>query len=200
LPGFIFLAVIEIRDVKVDRRKYLFDFGKMDQDRLSIYISKDGIFTLCLNDAKGEPHLVQVPLGKDGVPISTRFHLGCEVGVGVSSTFLRLLVDGNEKGSVTLPFKIDLGKLDSNNGFVGTDLNHKNGSWFDLHMDTVFTVILTKEERTRYLAACDNLLKGVPDKPYLRFNGDQYMIFGNLQNPNTVIPDDSKHKPEFVKP
>ncbi len=200
LPGFIFFSVIEIRDVKVERRKYLFDFGKMDRERLSIYISKDGIFTLCLNDAKGEPHLVQVPLGKDAVPISTRFHLGCEVGVGASSTFLRLLVDGNEKGSVTLPFKIDLGKLDSNNGVVGTDLNHKNGSWFDIHMDTVFTVILTKEERTLYLAESDKFLKSLPDKPYLRFNGDQYMIFGNLQNPNSVIPDDSEHKPEFVKP
>jgi len=67
-------------------------------------------------------------------------------------------------------------------------------------MEAVFTVILTKEERTHYLAACNNLMKSIPDKPYFRFNGDHYMIFGNLQYPNIVIPDNSEHKLEFVKP
>jgi hypothetical protein len=69
LPGLSVQIFFRLNYLKADRRKYLFDFGKIDHERLSIYVSRDDVFTFSFTDAKGEPHLVQIPIGDNGIPL-----------------------------------------------------------------------------------------------------------------------------------
>ena len=44
-PGFSLQAIIRVHDLSASRRKYLFDFGKVANNRWSIYVDEENVFT-----------------------------------------------------------------------------------------------------------------------------------------------------------
>jgi len=183
LPGFIFNASVRIEYVKMDRRQYLFDFGTENAERFSVYISKDGIFTMCLYDASGEPHPVQVPIGNGGVPASKKIDLGFEIGIADTFTILRMLVDGDVKSSTRLPFVVDIGRLDIPNGIVGGDLQKMNPSYFHAYFLNKLAYILPIEERRQFLALLNTtLLQNLNEDEGIKFDGIKFMKFNELGN------------------
>jgi len=162
---------IRLNHLSGNRRKYLFDFGNTNNERLSVYISPDSIFTLAFLDAKGEQHPVQIPLGGDGIPLGIFFYLGCEFGIDGQSTQLWVLVDGKERGSIRLPFRVDIESLDVPGGVVGADLDGKNGGSFDLKELLAYSTTLDSnavEYTLRYFQGHSNIA-------HVEFRGKQWM-------------------------
>jgi hypothetical protein len=171
MPGMSLHMQIKLNHLAVDRRKYLFDFGNARNERLSIYISPDSIFTLAFLDAKEESHSVQVPLGGDGIPLGKFFYLGCEFGIDGQSTQLWVLVDGKERGSIRLPFRVDIASLDVPGGVVGADLAGRNGGSFDLKELMVYSMTLDRKQVEQTF----HYFQGHSNIPHVEFRGKQWM-------------------------
>jgi len=173
-PGISYQALIKLNDISADHRKYLIDFGQLNGSRFSVYISSDNVFTFSFIDAKGEPHLIQLPIGSSGIPFGKPFYLICELGIDGQSTLLRMLVDGKEIKSIALPFKLDLGGIDVSDGVIGADLNGANGASFDMGTMMIFRTtmihlqidILTKMILDYYQSS---------ERHFLSHNGNQWM-------------------------
>jgi hypothetical protein len=147
-PGISFQALIRLNDISDNNRKYLVDFGKINESRFSIYISSDNVFTFSFIDAKDEPHLIQMPIGTNGIPFGKLFYLTCELGIDGQNTLLRMLVDGKEIKFIQLPFKVDLGKIDVRGGVIGADLNGNNGASFDMGTMMIFSTTMIPSQVT----------------------------------------------------
>ena len=171
LPGMSLHMQIRLNHLAGNRRKYLFDFGNINNERLSIYISPDSIFTLAFLDAKGEQHPVQIPLGGDGIPLGEFFYLGCEFGIDGQSTQLLVLVDGKERGFIRLPFRVDIESLDVPGGVVGADLNGNNGGSFDLKEVIAYSKTLDGKE----VQDIAQYFQGHSNVPHVEFRGKQWM-------------------------
>jgi hypothetical protein len=171
LPGMSLHMQIRLNHLAGDRRKYLFDFGNKNNERLSIYISPDSIFTLAFLDAKGEQHPVQIPLGGDGIPLGEFFYLGCEFGIDGQSTQLWVLVDGKERGSIRLPFRVDIESLDVPGGVVGADLDGNNGGSFDLKEFLAYSKTLNEKD----IQNLAQYFQGHSNIPHVEFRGKQWM-------------------------
>jgi hypothetical protein len=171
LPGLSLHILLRLNNLPVSRRKYLFDFGKLEAERLSIYVSPDHIFTLSFVDAKSEPHLLQVSLGPKGFPIGIFVYLLCEVGVSGESTLLHMRVNRREVGSLLLRFRTDIGVLDVPNGVIGADLAGNNGAAFDLSELAVYSMTIATSDRNKLSRYFTNQKL---DK-YVQFNGAQWM-------------------------
>jgi len=178
LPGMSLHMKIRINHLAGNRRKYLFDFGNKNNERLSIYISPDSIFTLAFLDAKGEQHSVQIPLGGDGIPLSKYFYLGCNFGIDGQSTQLWVLVDGKERGSLRLPFRVDIESLDVPGGVVGADLDGNNGGSFDLKEFAAYSRTLDDKE----IKSTSDHFQGNPIRVYTEFRGKQWMRVNRIGN------------------
>ncbi|MCI0616783.1 LamG domain-containing protein [bacterium] len=179
-PGFSLHMVISIHHLPVSRRKYLFDFGHANRERLSIYLSAGNVFTVSLIDADREPHPLQVPLGTGGIPTSQPIYLVCEASVSSNSTSLRVFVNAQSVGEpVMLPFRVNLGDLDLPGGVIGSDLNGNDGASFDLYELAVYGATLTDEQ----IAKLAEYFIKRPRTNYVAFNGNQWMRLANFKKP-----------------
>ncbi len=141
-----------------------------------MYVTRDNIFTMSFTDAKNEPHPIQIPVGGAGIPIHEFFYLGCEVGLTDRETLLRIIVDGRELRTLTLPFRADIGSLDVPNGVFGADLNGGNCAQVDLAEIVVYSGTL---DPTGVKAFSDhfqkeNYLRLERGNAYAEFNGTQW--------------------------
>ncbi|MES2469978.1 MAG: hypothetical protein V4675_21990 [Verrucomicrobiota bacterium] len=200
LPGLIFFTIIEIRPMGNGRRQYIFDFGKFQKERLSVYISPDNIFTMCLYDINGEPHPVLLPIGDGYVPTGRKFSLGCEVGIKQDSTFLRVWVDGVEKSAVTLPFKTDIGLLNPADGVIGCDLEHSNGASFDVYIHMILKEILNSTKRQDLINHTTKFISNISPSRTLRFEGNQFIGTGSPGSSALALPADESRRPRYVSP
>lgn len=179
-PGLSLHMVISIHHLPVSRRKYLFDFGHANRERLSIYLSAGNILTLSLIDADGELYPLQVPLGNGGIPTSQPIYLVCEVGVSSNSTSLRVLVNAQPvREPVTLPFRVNLGDLDLPGGVIGSDLNGNDGASFDLYELAVYGATLTEVQ----IAQLAEYFIKRPRTNYVAFDGNQWMRLASFKKP-----------------
>jgi hypothetical protein len=167
LPGLSLQMLLRLPHQPSDTRKYLIDLGKLDGARFSVYVSADNIFTVLFIDGKGEPHPIQVPIGKGGFPINEIVFFCCSFGVSGEATFLTLSVDGRDIGSTTLPFKADIGSLNIPKGVIGADLNGGNRGQFAMATFSIEYSTFSNRElrkmRKAYLR-CVNVLNGEPFK------------------------------------
>lgn len=179
-PGLSLHMVISIHHLPVSRRKYLFDFGHVNRERLSIYLSAGNVFTVSLIDADGEPHPLQVPLGNGGIPTSQPIYLVCEAGVSSNSTSLRVFVNAQSVGEpVKLPFRVNLGDLDLPGGVIGSDLNGNDGASFDLYELAIYGATLTDEQIAQLV---EYFIKR-PRTNYVAFDGNQWMRLASFKKP-----------------
>lgn len=194
LPGMSVHMIIRLKSLPVDRRKYIVDFGSSQTGRLSVYITSDSIVTLSFLDIKGEPHAIQLPLGGDGVPLAEFFYLGCEIGIDGQSTRLYVIVNGTDRGSLQLPFRVDVSSLNVPGGVVGADLDGKNGGSFDLKEFLVYPSTLDDKglNQTR------NYFKRRNDTvtDYVEFKGEQWMRVNQVGKHDLTQKDES-HAPIF---
>jgi hypothetical protein len=197
LPGFSLHAAIQIHHRPADRRKYIFDFGTTDGERLSVYISPDDVFTVSFVDLAGQPHPLNVHLGgSEGIPLDQLFHLDCDLAVANNATFLKIFVNANEVGSMQSSLKANVGALDIINGRIGADLNGENGGYFYLYAVSKSSSMFTKKQRQKFGQHLDTFLKASGDSPFA-FKGSQWVKFD--QAANLRIPD-SPHRPNREKP
>jgi hypothetical protein len=193
LPGWSLNFYFRVHSLPVTRRKYLLDIGKTDGERLSVYISKDNIFTMLFVDAKGEPHPLRVPFGGGGFPISQFVYFCCEMGIGGTTTRLNFWLNGQSLASQTLPFKTDMGKLDLPNGVLGADLNGADSAVFDLGQFFCVSNTMSKEE----LGGLVEYFESKADqyrKTYLEFSGGKWMRITDAPtgNRHALQPDSEK--------
>jgi len=186
--------IIRIHNLAVNRRKYLFDFGREKAGRLSIYISSDNIFTFGFLDAEGEFHPVQIPLGSNGVPLNEFFYLSCGLGLNGQTTEMIMLIDGEQKGALELPFRVDVGLLDVPGGVVGADLSGQNGAKIDIKEFFAYSKTLDDKD----LDGLRNYLKMRLNTvhQYVEFNGDQWMRVNQVGRRNATQKN-KKHQPIY---
>jgi hypothetical protein len=190
IPGFSFHITVRIHNLPGNRRKYLFDFGQMHAERLSLYISPDNIFTFCFVDAKGEPHLVQLPLGRGGPVLGKFIYISFELGISGESTEMRLFVRSKEIGSIKLPFKTDIGGLSLPNGVIGADLKGENGSRIDLLEVLIIPRTITGWERIKIRWSMWRYTWVWPR--CVEFNGAQWQRVSATGNRDLKQPEPSK--------
>lgn len=201
LPGFIYWASLEIRDIREERKRYIFDFGKKDAERLSVYISPDNLFTVVLTDSKSEPYTLKLPLGRDGFPVEQLVDFWCELGVGSDFSVLRIIANDEPRGIVRVPTRINLGTLNASNGVAGTDLEGNNGSWFSMCGSAVFKEILGEKQRRGFQDAFKQFRLKLesgdsPKKARIEFFGKQQIKFGETMS----FPFDPERIPRFSLP
>jgi hypothetical protein len=194
LPGMSLHMIIRIHNLPVNRRKYLFDFGHEKAGRLSIYISSDDIFTFGFLDAEEEFHPVQIPLRGNGVPLNEFFYLSCELGLNGQTTEMIVLVDGEQKGALELPFRVDVGSLDVPGGVVGADLSGQNGAKIDIKEFFAYSKTLDEKD----LDGARNYLKTrlTAVHQYVEFNGNQWMRVNQVGRRN-LTQKNKKHQPIY---
>ena len=62
LPGFGISTILTIHSLNEKRRKFIFDFGKMEEkDRVSLYLDTDNNFVYRIIDREAESHIIKVP-------------------------------------------------------------------------------------------------------------------------------------------
>jgi len=172
LPGLSLHTFIRVNNLPAARRKYIFDFGHTQKERFSVYISSDNIFTFSFVDAKNEPHVIQLPVGGNGFPIGRFVYMCCDLGISGESTELRMYVDGEEIGSLILPFKTDVGALDVGNGVMGSDLSGENGSAVDVGELMIYGFTVNALEIKDHIRP---YLLSKKDKRYVEFQGTQWL-------------------------
>jgi len=168
-PGLSIQGVLSLHAIQEKRRKYLFDFGRPDKDRFSIYFDPDNVLTLALVAANNEPYNVRV--APADIPLDQFAYVAFEVAVGDNSTSLRVFVNGKSAAMLDLPFKVDPGKLDPTGGVVGADLNGNNGARFDMAEVVLYTSTLTSDEIEKLL----QYFSSKPRNKFAQFNGSQWM-------------------------
>ena len=178
-PGISFQTLIKLNNISVseNHRKYIFDLGRINGSRLSLYITPDGIFTFSFLDAKEELHSIRAPIGNGGVPFGKFFYLVCELGIDGQSTLLRMIINGIEFESKRLQFKIDLGGIDTPSGVVGADLNGENGSSFDMVRLIILSETLTTPQIVELKKSMDDYQSAKPNFAFIEYNGKQWMRF-----------------------
>ncbi|MEW6616685.1 MAG: hypothetical protein AB1401_14620 [Thermodesulfobacteriota bacterium] len=183
-PGISLQALIKLNDVSANRRKYIFDFGRVNGSRLSIYISPDNIFTFLFIDAKDEPYNIKLPIGSSGIPFGKPYYLICELGIDGQSTLLRMIIDGKEIKYMQLPFKIDLGGIDVPGGVIGADLNGDNGASFEMGTMMIFRTTMMSSQIDVLTKMILNYYQS-SKRHFLSFNGNQWMRVNkvNFQEP-----------------
>jgi hypothetical protein len=149
LPSVSIDTVVRLYLRPNNKRQYLFDMGTKDRERFSVYVSKDGNFTVLFVDALGEQHPLQIPITLEKFPAGKRIYLCPEVIAGDNFTIIRVSVDNKEVGFLKLPFKTKLGSLDVLNGTVGADLDGNNGASFDLDILMAAGRSITKKDRSK---------------------------------------------------
>jgi len=152
LPGFSSQFTIRIQDVNVTRRKYIFEFGTPEGARAAFYLSASDRFTFLVTDIRGEQYPIEVAMGEKGVPLNKWIMLSAEVGAASDSTFLRILVPGQEVGHRTIPGALILGNRDWRLGAIGGDLGGKNNASFELAGGGIFTTTQTDENIGKLVA------------------------------------------------
>ena len=114
---------------------------------MSLYLSPKGILTFSVN-AQKEQYSVRTQIGSGGVPFGKFFYLVCEIGIDGQSTLMRMVVDNNEIEPIRFPLKIDLRGLIAPSMVIGSDLNCKNGAFFDFISLDIFLKTLTTSDIT----------------------------------------------------
>jgi hypothetical protein len=170
-PGFSLQGLFSLHLLTEHRRKYLFDFGKTNQDRVSIFFDPDNILTLALIATNGETYNVRV--APENVPLDQMLYLSCEIGFGERSTFLRVLINSNQVGIVSIPFKV-LAAVDTAGGVMGADMDGKNGAAFDVAEVMKYGTTLNSGDVKQLLEYFSNSER----KQLIQFNGKQWLRQG----------------------
>jgi hypothetical protein len=178
LPGLSLQMLLRLPHQPSNTRKYLFDFGKVDGERLSVYVSADNIFTVLFIDGKGEPHPIQVPIGKGGFPINDTVFFCCSFGVTGEATFLTLSVDGTDLGSTTLPFRADIGALEISNGVIGADLNGDRRGQFAIATFSIAHSTFSNRELRKMRRAYLRFAKASNGEQFKQLDGKEFGRIG----------------------
>jgi len=178
LPGVSIQMLIRLKNQPVDRRKYILDFGHIDRNRFSVYITKDNLFTMEVIDGSEDHHSIQLLLGGEDVPVGIPIHIGCEVGVTGNSTIMRLTINGKNKEVLDINRRIDIAALDISNGVIGADLNKTNNAAFELVEIWSFTVTLKNDE----LAAMNKYFSGIINNSHDQLGGGWKMFKDFIHN------------------
>jgi len=162
-------SVLSLHPLSEPRRKYLFDLGRIDRERLSIYFDPDNVLTLALISSSNEPYSVRI--APQDVPLDHFIYLSCEVAVKTNSTSLRILINGKVVGSQDLPFAVSPNRIEPTGAVIGADLNGQNGAKFDLAESVLLSQTLTSHE-------LKDLLQHFADnkqRQCVRFSGSQWL-------------------------
>jgi len=178
LPGFSFHLMIRINNIPAARRKYIFDMGRTDGERLSIYVSSDNILTVQFVDAKHEIHPLQIPFGFGGLSIGKFEYLGFELGISGMTTELRLFYAGNKIGEQILPFKTDVGSLNLPDSALGADLDGSNGACFDLRDWAAYSSTFATEDLKAIAEYFES--RKADEIPYIEFDGNRWFRYSSL--------------------
>lgn len=175
-PGFSLQAILRIHDLSANRRKYLFDFGKVGSNRWSIYVDEENVFTFSVIDSQGKSHTVRAP----DIPRDEFIYLSCESALRTESTSFRVMVDGRSVGSLDLPSKMDMEPFDPANGVMGANLNGQDGARFDLFEVAVYAATLTTSEVEKLR---DQYFKERTVTSFVSFSGTQWMSVNAAKKP-----------------
>jgi hypothetical protein len=199
-PGISFQTLIQLNEVstKANHKKYIFDFGRIDGSRLSLYLSSGGIFTFLLIDANGERYPIQAPIGNSGVPFGKFFYLVCEIGIDGQSTVMRMIIDEKEFKSDRLLFKVDLGGISVPGGVVGADLNGQNCASFDMVRLIVLSTTMTTFQAAELKKSMDDYVLASPHYAFIEYNGKQWMRF-NKSGFSDLSQDNKLFQPTWKK-
>lgn len=146
MPGLSLESMVAIRRTGLERRQYLYDSGVADGERISEYISQGEIFTFSMTDAHGEQHSVVVPLGSAGIPYDEWNFLICELGIGVDSSFMRVVVNGKELAYSNFPERLPIKLHPEAKTYVGNSIKKNEGASFMIGFLAIYSSTLTSTE------------------------------------------------------
>lgn len=109
LPGFAIGMSLNLHAAAPLRDKYIFKYRTPENVRAEFYLAANDVFNFVITDVRGEPHVLQVPLGPDGLPVGQWIFLVCEAGSDNQHSFLSVAVNGRELKRSPLAFPMDMG-------------------------------------------------------------------------------------------
>jgi hypothetical protein len=162
LPGLSVQSVVALRRTGLDREQYIFDSGNLQ--RFSVYISPNETLTFAVIDRTGERHDVEAPLGSSGVPFDEWVFLVCEIGVGVDTSFMRILANNKEIAYREIPERIPLFPYTQSGGgtSIGGSLSNDPGAAFAIELLAIYGVTSTNDQ----LASNEKVIKGYKPNLY----------------------------------
>jgi hypothetical protein len=133
-PGFGAYIIVSLEDAKIVRKKYIFEFLTPEGASAAFYISASDRFTLTIKDVRGDIYPLEARVAIDAIPLHEMIYLAGEMGIDKDSTFLRILLDGEEVARRSIPGQIDAGSRQwvKGGGTFGADAEGKNNGSFTL--------------------------------------------------------------------
>jgi len=190
IPGWSFITYIRFQNNPESRKAYFLDVGKAAGPRVSIYISPEDIFTVAFMDSKSELYSIRVPMGTaDGIPFNRFVALCCSIGVTAQGSVIAIMMDGKVLGKITFAFRIDMKELPIPGSALGSDLQEKNGGFFDLVEQLVYgnrQSFENMQQLTVYLVE----KHGQAPRGMIQFAGKQSMrVIDPAKSPRPKIPE-----------
>jgi len=151
LTGASWHAIINLQELEVQRRKYIFDVGDSPfKNRWSIYLDEKDSFCLEIVDSSGTSHQVAVHPGTLDFELGQFCYLCCEFGNSDSFSVLQILVNNRIAVKRELASPIDIARgLDFSKRTIGSDLEGQNGGLFDLAELCVYDRVLEFRARAK---------------------------------------------------
>ena len=156
LPGFAYQEVVRLQSGQTTDRQYQYEISSPEGAKASFYLTKDGDWAFAVTGTSGEPHMLEIPLGADGIPFDQWVAVLCEAGSASGYSYLRVLVNGKEVKRLDLEFPIPFGSRRWTNVHIGSDQSGQNGGAF---MFTGAAVMATTVADTTAKNLADNALQ-----------------------------------------
>ena len=188
--------VLSIHRGKGRNRRYLYDLGNAEKSRISLYLDPSDKLAFSLLDSYGEPYSIRVP-PKD-LTFDTFIYLACEAGVFKNSSFLKMLIDGEQVAYQEIPTHLAMlssveSPLKSSKCVIGADLLGNNGSEIDIVELVEYPSTLTTKDLTQLLT----YFKNKELKQYISYSENQWLY--RPPGGNDLIQENDAFKPLLRK-
>jgi hypothetical protein len=159
-PGYSVVLVASLGKTADKRQKFIYDEGGLDRNRLSVYLGEDDILTFRVIDSASDAYSLRAP---PGVFVFDQFaYFTFEVGNRGESSFLRILIDGEEVRTLELEHTLGLSNLhEVGSVLIGTDLERRHFGTFTMAAWFSWKRTLTAEQHLGVIKACSYLFPDI---------------------------------------
>ena len=172
-PGWSLHLVAAFHRAESQRRKYIYDMGDSDRNRVSIYFDPDDSLTFRILDSTGDAYTLKTPV--EDLAFDEFAYWVFEIGNRDTSSFMTTHINGKEVSRLELGHHLSLVAVDKKGSTLGADINGRDGATFDLSEMFIYSSTLTTEEQAKLL----DYVRTKRRTHYVEFSGDQWMQYSD---------------------
>lgn len=130
-PGFGIYFVLSVNNLESKKRKFIFDCGNPELNRISLYLDKGNNLVYRILDSESEPHILKVPQSLITFKAGETMVVFLDYGYFEGKSYMRLLINDRQLMEKVFRFPISLPEnLNIANMRLGSDFSGEFGGSF----------------------------------------------------------------------